>query len=117
MRVSTDKDGWEVTLDEAGFSLRAQLCNETWVVTEPGKDGSDVVPNACFGGWLDEDTLRFDMIFLETPHRLSVTCACLPVLSMRNGSRRRYTHLDCATCARQRCQAALRSRPRSEPHW
>ncbi len=75
VRVSTDKDGWEVTLDEAGFSLRAQLCNETWVVTEPGKDGTDVVPNACFGGWLDEDTLRFDMIFLETPHRLSVTCA------------------------------------------
>jgi CubicO group peptidase (beta-lactamase class C family) len=72
--VSADGHGWEVSLDEADFSLNAELCNEIWVVTEPGQPGSDVVPNACFGGWLDEDTLRFDVIFLETPHRLTVTC-------------------------------------------
>jgi CubicO group peptidase (beta-lactamase class C family) len=74
VRVSADGGGWEVTLDEAGFSLSAPLCNETWVVTERGTTDSDVVPNACFGGWLDDDTLRFDLIFLETPHRLTVTC-------------------------------------------
>ncbi|HXW79720.1 MAG TPA: serine hydrolase domain-containing protein [Acidimicrobiales bacterium] len=72
--VSADGHGWEVSLDEADLSLSAELCNEIWVVTEPGQPGSDVVPNACFGGWLDEDTLRFDVIFLESPHRLTVTC-------------------------------------------
>jgi CubicO group peptidase (beta-lactamase class C family) len=72
--LSEDSHGWDVTLGEADFSLRAQFCNETWVVTEPTGTDGDVVPNACFGGWLDENTLRFDMIFLETPHRLTVTC-------------------------------------------
>lgn len=38
-------------------------------------DGVDsVVPLACMGGWVDPGVLRFDVIFLETPHRLRVTC-------------------------------------------
>ena len=27
------------------------------------------------GGWTGQDTLSFDVVFLETPHRLSVTCS------------------------------------------
>jgi hypothetical protein len=26
------------------------------------------------GGWVDADTLRFDILFVETPHRVHVTC-------------------------------------------
>ena len=29
---------------------------------------------ASSGGWLTRAVLRIDVIFLETPHRLSVTC-------------------------------------------
>jgi hypothetical protein len=35
----------------------------------------DPVPIAVSGGWTDPDTLRLDVLFLETPHRLTVTCA------------------------------------------
>ena len=29
---------------------------------------------AASGGWLDGHTLRAEVIFLETPHRMDVTC-------------------------------------------
>ena len=34
----------------------------------------DEPPTAVSGGWIDSDTLRFDILFLETPHRVHVTC-------------------------------------------
>jgi hypothetical protein len=34
----------------------------------------DELPTAVSGGWTDPDTLRFDVLFLETPHRMQVTC-------------------------------------------
>ena len=34
----------------------------------------DELPTAVSGGWTDPDTLRFDVLFLETPHRMYVTC-------------------------------------------
>jgi CubicO group peptidase (beta-lactamase class C family) len=40
-----------------------------WRVSEPGQ-----TPTAVSGGWADADTLRFDILFLETPHRVHVTC-------------------------------------------
>ena len=44
----------------------------------PGGDwrtsGPDELPTAVSGGWTDPDTLRFDVLFLETPHRMYVTC-------------------------------------------
>ena len=36
--------------------------------------GPDEPPTAVSGGWIDSDTLRFDILFLETPHRVHVTC-------------------------------------------
>jgi CubicO group peptidase (beta-lactamase class C family) len=40
-----------------------------WSVSAP-----DEIPTAVSGGWVDADTLRFDVLFLETPHCLQVTC-------------------------------------------
>src|SRR5262249_18813393 len=71
---ATGPEGWLLTLEEEGAGVAARLRDDTWTVTEPGAVGGNIVPNACFGGWLDQNTLRFDVIFLETPHRLSVTC-------------------------------------------
>jgi CubicO group peptidase (beta-lactamase class C family) len=39
----------------------------------PARDAP--APAAVGGGWTDADTLRFDVLFLETPHRLTVTCS------------------------------------------
>ena len=30
---------------------------------------------AASGGWLDDQTLRVEVIFLETPHRMDITCS------------------------------------------
>lgn len=68
-------DRWRATLHEAGSDLTVVLGNGTWTVAEQAGGGTDAGPHACTGGWLDDGTLRFDIIFLETPHRLSVTCS------------------------------------------
>lgn len=33
------------------------------------------LPTAVSGGWTDGDTLTAHIVFLETPHRLRVTCS------------------------------------------
>ena len=40
-----------------------------WNVSAP-----DETPTAVSGGWLDANRLRFDVLFLETPHTLQVSC-------------------------------------------
>jgi CubicO group peptidase (beta-lactamase class C family) len=92
--LTTDEGGWRVTLREAAWSTSVPMGTGTWAVWEgppataggasttpaggrPRHQGSaqrEVVPVACMGGWVDASTLRIDAIFLETPHRLSVTC-------------------------------------------
>ncbi len=74
VRVTTDRGDWRVTLSEADWHMNARFHGDGWAVTEPVTHGAEVVPTACLGGWIDPGTLRFDVIFLETPHRLVVTC-------------------------------------------
>jgi hypothetical protein len=33
------------------------------------------IPVAASGGWRDAGTLRAEVIFLETPHRMDITCS------------------------------------------
>jgi CubicO group peptidase (beta-lactamase class C family) len=40
-----------------------------WTVSAP-----DEIPSAVSGGWLDANTLDLDVLFLETPHSIHVTC-------------------------------------------
>jgi CubicO group peptidase (beta-lactamase class C family) len=64
-----------VVLREAGSELRLRLGHGEWAVSEPTEGpGGTPVPVAVSGGWVDTSTLRFDALFLETPHRLRVTC-------------------------------------------
>ena len=46
-----------------------------WLVSEPPDAHGDVVPVAASGGWLDEQTLIVEVIFLETPHRMDIVCS------------------------------------------
>lgn len=63
-------DSWAVTLDDAGSLLPVPLSSGGWCVTE--RDGG-CPPVAATGGWTGQGTLRLEVVFLETPHRLTVT--------------------------------------------
>ncbi len=72
-RVSSGRDGWGVALCEGAGELEAQLAGDRWVVTEHALSGGNVIPLASSGGWQTPAVLRVDVIFWETPHRLSLT--------------------------------------------
>ncbi|MGW3850062.1 serine hydrolase domain-containing protein [Streptomyces fagopyri] len=63
-----DGDGWKVSLAEGDERHELSLAATGWTVA----DGP--IPMAVSGGWTDPGTLRFDVVFLETPHRLTVDC-------------------------------------------
>ncbi|MCO4699238.1 beta-lactamase family protein [Streptomyces sp. RO-S4] len=68
--LTADTDGgWTLTLTEDGHRFEARLAGPGWTVTEGPQ------PAAVSGGWTDPDTLTVDISFLETPHRLRVTCS------------------------------------------
>jgi CubicO group peptidase (beta-lactamase class C family) len=47
----------------------------SWRVSEPRDQDGAAVPVAASGGWLGDDTLRLEVIYLETPHRIDVVCS------------------------------------------
>jgi CubicO group peptidase (beta-lactamase class C family) len=73
--VEVAADEPTVVLREAGAELRLPIGLGEWAVSEPNAGiGGTAVPVAVSGGWVDASTVRFDAIFLETPHRLHITC-------------------------------------------
>ncbi|MEV6612660.1 serine hydrolase domain-containing protein [Streptomyces sp. NPDC051051] len=66
--VTADGDGWTLVLAEGDDRLTARLGTGAWTVT------GEPLPLAASGGWSDGDTLTADLVLLETPHRLRVTC-------------------------------------------
>ncbi|MFE2278734.1 serine hydrolase domain-containing protein [Streptomyces sp. NPDC059454] len=69
--VTADADGgWTLSLTEDGERFDARFSDgRGWTTAEKP------VPTAASGGWADGDTLAVDLVFLETPHRLRVTCS------------------------------------------
>ncbi|WP_405876058.1 MULTISPECIES: serine hydrolase domain-containing protein [unclassified Streptomyces] len=67
--VRADADGWALRLTEGGHPLDLRVGEAGWAVTDAP------LPTAVSGGWADADTLAVDIVFLETPHRLAVTCS------------------------------------------
>jgi Beta-lactamase len=67
---------WQLTLVEGDVVFGSPVGFADWrtnlTETEYGKTG---VPLAISGGWTEEDTFRAEIIFLETPHRLGLTCS------------------------------------------
>ncbi|CAL9646115.1 serine hydrolase domain-containing protein [Streptomyces sp. enrichment culture] len=64
-----DGDDWTLSLTDARHRLDARFGAKEWAVTE------QPLPAAVSGGWADAGTLTVDVVFLETPHRLHVTCS------------------------------------------
>ncbi|WP_324605814.1 hypothetical protein [Streptomyces sp. NRRL S-481] len=58
-----------LTGDGDGDRLGLRIGAEGWTVAE------DPLPTAVSGGWTDAGTLDLDVMFLETPHRLALTCS------------------------------------------
>jgi CubicO group peptidase (beta-lactamase class C family) len=68
VRLVEGHSEWQLELDDGQDPVCVPLGTQGWAVAE------DPVPVACSGGWLDGQTLRAEVILLETPHRFSVTC-------------------------------------------
>ncbi len=66
-------DGWWLTLVEPGpeqARVRVQVGQGEWA--QAGDGGQ--VPTAVSGGWPAPGTFRADVIFVQTPHRMRLTC-------------------------------------------
>jgi CubicO group peptidase (beta-lactamase class C family) len=67
--------GWQISLIEAASSLTVPVGAGAWAVSDHADSQGETIPVAASGGWLDDRTLRAEIIFLETPHRMDITCA------------------------------------------
>ena len=75
IEVARRAGGWEISLIEPGNALTIPVGSGAWTVCDHRDSHGDVIPAAASGGWLDDQTLRAEVIFLETPHRLDITCS------------------------------------------
>ncbi|WP_369194158.1 serine hydrolase domain-containing protein [Streptomyces djakartensis] len=69
--VARDEQGWTLSLTgrDRADRLDLRIGAPGWTVAE------GPVPTAVSGGWSDTGTLAVEVVFLETPHRLAVTCS------------------------------------------
>ena len=67
--------GLEVTVAEPANALSFPVGAGDWLVSAPRDSHGDAVPVAASGGWLDNRTVRVEVIFLESPHRMDITCS------------------------------------------
>jgi CubicO group peptidase (beta-lactamase class C family) len=65
----------EVTIAEPANALTFPVGATDWLCSAPRDISGDAVPVAASGGWLDDDTLRVEVIFLESPHRMHIACS------------------------------------------
>lgn len=65
---------WQISLCEPDNGVTLPVTAGSWTVSEPVDRHGGVIPVAASGGWLDDRTLRAEVIFLETPHRADITC-------------------------------------------
>jgi CubicO group peptidase (beta-lactamase class C family) len=73
--VETAHASVSVTLHEPDNAMAFAAGAGEWLVSEPSDGSGDGVPVAASAGWIDDDTLRVEAVFLETPHRLDVECS------------------------------------------
>ena len=75
VEVAPRAGGWQISLIEPDNALTLPVDNGGWTVSERADRHGETIPVAASGGWLDDKTLRAEVIFLETPHRMDITCS------------------------------------------
>jgi CubicO group peptidase (beta-lactamase class C family) len=75
IEVAPRTRGWQISLIEPGNALTFPAGSGGWTVSDHADRHGDTIPVAASGGWLDGQTLRAEVIFLETPHRMDITCS------------------------------------------
>ncbi len=75
VEVTPQAGGWQISLTERANALTVPVGSGTWAVSDHADRTGETIPVAASGGWLDERTLRAEVIFLETPHRMDITCS------------------------------------------
>jgi len=71
-RIAT---GLQVVLTEGDNALSCAVGTRGWTVSTPADTSGKAIPVAAAGGWSDQHTLRLEVIFLETPHRMDIVCS------------------------------------------
>jgi CubicO group peptidase (beta-lactamase class C family) len=74
IELASAAPGWQVRLGEAANCLTVAVGTGQWQVSTPADARGDTIPVAACGGWLDDQIARVEIIFVETPHRLDITC-------------------------------------------
>jgi hypothetical protein len=67
--------GWQVGLNEVDNALSFAVGTRGWTVSTPADTSGKGTPVAAAGGWSGPNTLRIEVIFLETPHRMDIVCS------------------------------------------
>jgi CubicO group peptidase (beta-lactamase class C family) len=75
IEVAQRPGGWQISLIEPNNALTFPVGSGGWTVSEPADRRGDTIPVAGSGGWVDDETLRAEVVFLETPHRMDITCS------------------------------------------
>jgi CubicO group peptidase (beta-lactamase class C family) len=75
IEVAPEAGGWQISLIEPANRLTFPVGAGSWTTSVPVDTYGDTVPVAASGGWLNEHTLRAEIIFLETPHRMDIECS------------------------------------------
>ncbi len=75
IEVAPEAGGWQISLVEPANALTFPVGAGAWTVSDHADRNGEAIPVAASGGWLDGHTLRAEVIFLETPHRMDITCS------------------------------------------
>jgi len=75
VEVAPQAGGWQISLIEPANALTVPVGAGAWTVSDHADRNGETVPVAASGGWLDGQILRAEIIFLETPHRMDITCS------------------------------------------
>ena len=67
--------GWQISLIEPANALTFPVGAGAWTVSDHADRDGETIPVAASGGWHDGNTLRAEVIFPETPHRMDITCS------------------------------------------
>jgi hypothetical protein len=75
IEVAPQAGGWQISLIEPANALTVPVGAGAWTVSDHADSNGETIPVAASGGWLDGHTVRAEIIFLETPHRMDITCS------------------------------------------